>query len=323
MHEDYYNRHPEKLAFDEKLRERSVMGNERSAMYRKEISSIPFGVFEFLGDLKALSQGTVSSSKSDQSPEVFTKIIQGLATCYGAKDVKILRLNQSHYYSHKGRPPLEYGQEIQPEYAYGIAFCVEMEEAFVNTAPNVIQSIATSKGYVDAAVIGMVLSYYIRELGYEARNHMDGNYLFPLVALCQDAGLGEIGLNGMLITKKYGPRVRLGLVSTNLPLVEDKPEKQYIRAFCNECRRCQKTCPPKAIKDRLDDFEDEACISMWQHFGSDCGMCMSACPFSHNLPEELTGDLSTKSARDHLRAYCDERFTGAVVSRDYPDWLTF
>ena len=41
-----------------------------------------------------------------------------------------------------------------------------------------------TKGYIDAALIGMVLTYWIKGLGYEARSHMDGNYLMvmPLAA---------------------------------------------------------------------------------------------------------------------------------------------
>ncbi len=322
MHEDYYGRNPDKLEFDEKMRRRPIMGDEQSGMYNKEISSIPFGVFDFLGDIKHLSEGKVNEKQSTQKPEVLTKIVKGLGMYYGAKDIRIVKLNEEHYYSHKGRPEKDYGVEIAPIYKYGIAFCVEMEEALIDTAPNVIQSIATSKGYVDAAVIGMVISYYIRELGFEARNNMDGNYLFPLVKVCQDAGIGEIGLNGLLVTKEYGPRVRLGLVSTNLPLIADEKERLYIRAFCNECKRCQKHCSAKAIKDKLEDFNDEICISMWQHLGSDCGMCMSACPFSHHLPHELIEDLSTKVARERLKKYCDAHYVGRSVSHEYPDWLT-
>lgn len=38
-----------------------------------------------------------------------------------------------------------------------------------------------------------------------------------------DAGLGELSRVGYLITKAFGPRVRLAAVTTNMPLVPDKP----------------------------------------------------------------------------------------------------
>ena len=45
------------------------------------------------------------------------------------------------------------------------------------------------------------LGYLIRSLAYPARTHIDGNYrvIAPLVA--RDAGLGEIGRMGLLMTR--------------------------------------------------------------------------------------------------------------------------
>ncbi len=321
MHKEYYNRNPDKLAFDEKFREKPLMGDENSAMYNDLLSPIPNSVFDFLADIKPFSQGIVSDKKTTVSPNKITEILKGIAYYYGAKHVKIVKLDDEDYYSHKGRPESEYSKEIIPSFNYGIAFTVEMSENLIDTAPNVTQSIATTKGYVDAAVIGMVLSYYIRNLGYDARNNMDGNYIFPLVNLFEKAGIGEIGINGLLISKEYGPRMRLGLVSTNIPLEEDLVKKQYIREFCNICNRCKTTCPPKAIQNTLEEFRDEICISMWQHFGSDCGICISVCPFSHNLPKELINDLSTNENREKLKDYCDEHFKTRTMNKEYPDWI--
>ncbi len=322
MHKDYYSRHPEKLEFDEKFRERSLMGDKNSAFYNNLISPIPFSVFDFLADIKPFSEGNVSKEKTIASKEEFTKILKGIAYYYGAKHVRVVKLLEDDYYSHRARPAEDYSKIIEPKYKYGIAFTVEMQEDLINTAPNVPQSVATTKGYMDAAVIGMVLSYYIRNLGYEARNNMDGNYLMPLINIFQRAGIGEIGVNGLLLTKEYGPRVRLGLVSTNIPLVEDDAEKLYIREFCNICKRCMTNCPPKAIKNTLEEFDDEICISMWQHFGSDCGICMSSCPFSHNLPLDLISDLSSGENMSKLRDYCNEHFPHKKITRkETPHWL--
>ncbi len=322
MYDDYYNRKPEKLAFDEKFREKPLMGNETATMFNQLTSPIPISIFDFLADIKPFSDGIVNNNKTIASKEKFTKILKGLAYYYGAKDVSIIKLLESDYYSHKARPDIEYSKVVEPKYKYGIAFNVEMDKNLIDTAPNVPQSIATTKGYMDSAIIGMVLSYYIRNLGYEARNNMDGNYIFPLVNIFDRSGFGEIGTNGLIISKKYGARMRLGLVSTNIPLVEDNIEKLYIKEFCNICNRCKQTCPPKAIQDNLEDFRDEMCISMWQHFGSDCGICISVCPFSNNLPEELTTDLSTRENREKLKSYCDEKFPKIrPMSKNIPDWL--
>lgn len=62
----------------------------------------------------------------------------------------------------------------------------------------------------------------------------------------QCAGLGEIGLNRLVITPEYGPRVRLGGLITNAALDPDEPFKGKL---CNreDCAICVKSCPAGAI----------------------------------------------------------------------------
>lgn len=60
-----------------------------------------------------------------------------------------------------------------------------------------------------------------------------------------EAGLGEIGLNGLLITPEFGPRVRLGSVLTDALL---EPDKRLTEGVCIEdCMECVKACPARAI----------------------------------------------------------------------------
>nr|MDO8076024.1 hypothetical protein [Candidatus Freyarchaeota archaeon] len=65
----------------------------------------------------------------------------------------------------------------------------------------------------------------------------------------QCAGLGEIGLNRLLITPEYGPRVRLGALITNAELTPDEP---FTEKLCQreKCAACVKACPAGAISMR-------------------------------------------------------------------------
>jgi epoxyqueuosine reductase QueG len=72
-----------------------------------------------------------------------------------------------------------------------------------------------------------------------------------LVPLVLDAGLGGAGRLGYLLTEKYGPRVRLSAVTTNLPLVPDKPIDIGVEDFCKICKKCAVCCPSNSIP--LDD----------------------------------------------------------------------
>ena len=69
------------------------------------------------------------------------------------------------------------------------------------------------------------------------------------------AGLGEYGRLGLLITKEFGPRVRLGKIFTNLPLAPDRPIRFGVKEFCDTCRRCSEGCPVNAIPSNAPSDE--------------------------------------------------------------------
>jgi epoxyqueuosine reductase QueG len=50
-----------------------------------------------------------------------------------------------------------------------------------------------------------------------------------------------------LITKKYGPRVRIAKVFTNLPMAVDEPIEFGVKEFCDTCKKCAEHCPGQAI----------------------------------------------------------------------------
>ncbi|MBI2957647.1 MAG: epoxyqueuosine reductase [Chloroflexi bacterium] len=59
------------------------------------------------------------------------------------------------------------------------------------------------------------------------------------------AGLGRIGRNRLLLTAKYGPRVRLGALVTDAPLPPDAPVAQ---SPCDDCGLCVQACPAQALE---------------------------------------------------------------------------
>jgi epoxyqueuosine reductase QueG len=62
------------------------------------------------------------------------------------------------------------------------------------------------------------------------------------------AGLGEIGIHGLLITPQYGPRIRLAAVLTEMPVKSSKNNnKEKLIEYCASCGLCIEKCPAKAI----------------------------------------------------------------------------
>ncbi len=109
------------------------------------------------------------------------------------------------------------------------------------------------------------------------------------------AGLGWQGKSLLLVTPKYGPRVRLSSVLTDMPLEFDSP----IENRCGKCTKCTEACPAAAIRNVNTDFHyssrEEAldlgkCHSNTLKYmevqGIEytfCGQCIPVCPYGRKL----------------------------------------
>lgn len=98
--------------------------------------------------------------------------------------------------------------------------------------------------------------------------------------IAQQAGLGWIGRNNLLIHPTFGARLRLVSVLTDMPLPADDP----LRQDCGECRACIASCPGGCIKERPEDFDHLGCYeqikAMVKAAGISqniCGLCVKAC----------------------------------------------
>lgn len=327
---DYYANHPEKKSIDDALRTQPPMGNESARFYHPHFSNLVESTFHLLADLNTLCEGPVKNTHVQSgTPDEWTQRIQALAKLYGAFKIGIVPYSPSYYYTHKGRTDANYGKVIEDTLPYTIVFAVEMNLELFMQSPDVLESIAVTKGYLDAGVIGLILTYFIKQLGYDARNHMDGNYQMVLPLAAKEAGLGDIGRNGLLITPEHGARIRLGAVSTNLPLEITQTDAFSITAFCNVCKKCSRICPSQAIaKDErpVVTYENkwaivhEKCYAKWQEFGSDCGLCIAKCPFSGALPEALLkaytqGERSAEDLFQEWQTFMHQPYT--VKSNDW------
>jgi len=331
QYEEYYGRNQEKKVIDDEIRKKPHLCGEGTATYNPINSPVAVANFKFLNDIKILSEGSSNPIKVDVDKEVITKRIKGLAKHYGASLVGITKMTDYHYYSHRGRHSDTYGNEVKTDHPYGIVFAVEMDKEMINRSPQISEIIETSKGYVDTAVIGMLISYYIRELGYEARNHMDANYLLVAPLVARDGGLGDIGRNGILITKEHGSRVRLGVVTTDINLISDERIDFGLGDICMECNRCVRTCPGKAIpKDGPQNIngmvrwqiKQEDCYTMWRSLGTDCGICISSCPFSQGIEANLIDEIkNSKKVIEKILQNHDDKHGIRPYIKDPPEWL--
>lgn len=331
-YDDYYSKNPDKKEIDDSLRSRPNLCEDGTMTYNEINSKMATSAFEFLSDIAYLSEKDIVNPKIDVDSKTITKRLKGLAKQYGACVVGITKLKESHIYTNRGRLEETYGDEINLTHKYAIVFGCEMDKEMINRSPMIAEIVETTKCYVDVSITGMILSYFIRSLGYDARNHMNANYLVMPVFLAYDAGLGEIGRNTILTNKDYGSRLRLGVVTTDLNLEIDEPVDFGLEDFCNICKKCSFNCPSNSLSNDSKLSEDgkynwiinqESCYTKWRYLGTDCGMCISACPFSQDL-DTIKNANSFKNNPNLINQALDEfknKFGSRVFVPGNPTWL--
>ena len=336
QYEAYYRDHPEHKAPDQTFRQNPGLLEPGALFFDQKLAAAPQGDFFLTEALRDAVDGRVYQAKVDASPEETTRFIKALVAYHGARDVGICRLQPYHIYSHIGRGTGEYGAPITLDHTFAVAFTVEMSHEMINTGPRMPAVMESARQYAEAGKIAVALAAAIRAMGYPARAHIDGNYrvIAPLVA--KDAGLGEIGRMGLLMTPDLGPRVRLAVVTTDLPLIADSPTwDPSIIDFCTICKKCAEVCPSGAIPftDRQTyeggtlrwKINPERCYTYWTKVGTDCGRCMAVCPYSHtdNLMHNLIR-YGVGHSHNFRRAahWMDNLFYGEKpLPHTPPDWI--
>jgi epoxyqueuosine reductase len=184
------------------------------------------------------------------------------------------------------------------------------------------------------------LAAWLRARGGQVYAEVDAGAVMER-AWAQEAGLGWIGKNGMLINPSFGSWLLLGALVTDLLLEPDAPEGDR----CGDCSACLPACPTGAIVEgRLVD--SNRCLSFHtiEHRGPipeaiaaraggrlfGCDACQEACPWNRRArPATLVQLRSRPEQRslpllEALRLTPEElerRFAGTPLMRAARDGL--
>ncbi len=231
-----------------------------------------------------------------KDPKEMTIWLKKVAKLYGANLIGVTKFDPKWIYSHD-RMDREY--IIPDSIQYAIVIAVEMDLDAINTTPKMPGGIATGLGYSKIAFVRTLVSSFIKNLGYEAIPA--GNSLGISVPLAVEAGLGGWGRHGLLITRDYGPRVRVAKILTDIPLALDKPDYKFAKSvekFCRTCMTCAEKCPSASIPfDKYPSYKTtgisnnpgakkwyvnvETCYLFWLENAGDCSVCISDCEYNH------------------------------------------
>jgi reductive dehalogenase len=231
--------------------------------------------------------------------EQMSEQVKETARMFGASLVGIAALDRRWVYSHtrNGSPV-----SIPPALQTAVVMAIAMDAQAIETSPAYLSASATGVGYSRMAFAASCLAQFIRNLGYQAIPM--GNDTALSIPLAIDAGLGELGRNGLLVTPEFGPCVRLCKVLTDLPLLPDRPAAFGVGATCIDCRRCAEACESSAISVDPSPstrvacpsnspgilrwaVDADKCYSFWIENGACCSTCIAACPFTRSAQKAV------------------------------------
>jgi len=240
--------------------------------------------------LREIVDGVVAKQKAPipENPAVTSRHIKELAYFLRADAVGICRLPQYAVYTHgfpNGEPI-----DLTHQYAIGILIDQDWRTSSGTTGHDWISNSMSFMAYSASGFIACILADYIRRLGYPARAHHARNYQVVVPPILLWAGLGEMCRIGDCVLHPFlGPRFKAAVVTTDLPLLTDKPIDFGLQDFCSKCKKCARECPSGALsfgeKVMYNGYEHwptdiEKCTSMrvGNPRGSGCGTCIKVCP---------------------------------------------
>ena len=226
----------------------------------------------------------------------FSDTIESILTCYGMVQVGFGDVSNYDaefwtYIDQENRLP------IAISFSYPLDNSVMNEVADISRPTHEYAEVYNlANDAIDRAVLA--LANYIRAMGYKAipvpaSERVDDKNLaglFSHKAAATRAGIGWIGKTDLLVTRKYGPRVRLGTVLTDMPLQTNVPIE---KSLCGKCNICVTACPAQAANgvswiagmEREDFFSAPKCDDYKMKYfyeyneGRNCAICVAVCPF--------------------------------------------
>lgn len=250
-----------------------------------------------MGRMKNLVDGMEAAQKAPipDDPEALSRHIKETAYFLRADAVGICKLPPYAVYSHNYDPKApDVGIPIELNHKNAIAVLIDQDwpTAEAYSGHDYISNAMSMLAYSNSGFIAIILAEYIRRLGYPARAHYASNYQVVLPPILLWAGLGEMSRIGDCVLHPFmGPRFKGAVVTTDLPLVPDRPIDFGLQDFCSKCKKCARECPGGALSDGAKEMfngyekwptDVEKCTKMraGNQKGAGCGTCIKVCPWN-------------------------------------------
>lgn len=208
---------------------------------------------------------------------------------------------------------------VHIDHQYSVAIGLEMDHELIQTAPDPPSGVEVLRAYWRLAEVAIKVASFIRSLGYPAKAHHPRSYAgYPPTILQTvaglEAGFGEVGRLGVLITEEYGPRIRIATITTDLELPDGKRKEFGVKEFCSECHVCQEACQGDAIPETMEvvrghmkyTIDPWKCLPEFAKYDG-CNICVAKCVFNKSrdeLPRFIESVKRNKQSANGKDAIC-------------------
>jgi ferredoxin len=219
----------------------------------------------------------LSSEAIERSPVEWTASLDQFINACDCERVGVARMRPEWVYEHH-----------ETSFKNVIVLGVKHNYDQLKEVPNLAGGTEVTRQYVRAAFAAKKVAGWLREQGWDAEavtGPMVGKILMIPPAL--EAGFGELGKHGSLITPEFGSGFRLGCVLTDAPFATTPKREFGIDDFCSRCRVCENACPPYAIEPDKKmvrgtvkwSVDFDKCIPFFAET-SGCAICLAVCPWT-------------------------------------------
>jgi ferredoxin len=269
-----------------------------------------------LDRLAEVGKAEPASNPEPYTPEQLSRLIRAEAARLGLTSVGFTAFD----------PRYIYGENAGDVETGSVIACV-LEEHYESheSIPGREHERGTFECYVSMFEMIGKLAEFIQGLGYRAQPQGSGAPML-FIPFAVQAGLGQLGYNGQLLTPGAGARVTLSAITTNAELAHDEPVDFGIPGICAECKVCVRRCPVGAIPGTpaahrgvtKAKLKTERCLPVVGQ-AEGCAVCVKVCPIQRFGLEAViahyndTGQILGKDSND-LEGYrwpLDDRYYGA------------
>ena len=224
--------------------------------------------------------------------------------------------------------PAYYPQNIWPETKTVIVLGVQIFLPMLETTPSIVYSelYNTTNRLLDEAAYK--LANYLNRKGQQAFFFPRDAYgdisvllkkpsaAFSHVLAGKYAGLGTIAYNHCLLTREFGPRVRLVSVLTDARI---PPDSVIEKDLCIKCEVCKECCPTNAFtttEHLIAQMDKKKCAAYHAKLNDDyrypCGVCIKVCPIG--MDRKIYGQNKAKYVKEK------EALFNHLAATEYAGW---